>query len=79
MKITLEVPDITTAAVALNHACAAYGRILYTLSLGLEIPAKFDALRDMDDETIMRRFNCLTSMYKQVEEIEKQHKNNSEV
>lgn len=71
MKIEIDVPDITTASKAINNAMAAYGHIVYSLILGCEVPNKLQPLAKLDEEELTKRFNCLKSIYKQLEEIEK--------
>ena len=71
MKIEIEVPDIKTAADAVNNAMAVYGDIVSTIMIGCEIPHRFAPLAKLSDEELTKRFNCLKSIYDQIEEIEK--------
>ena len=71
MKIEIEIPDITTTSKAINNAMVAYGDIVYSLILGCEVPNKFQPLAKLDEEELTKRFNCLKSIYEQLEEIEK--------
>lgn len=70
MKITIEVPDITTAAIAVNNATAAYGNILYAAKLQCEVPKGFECLLELDDETMLKQFDCLKSISDQIRHIE---------
>ena len=72
MKITLEIPDIKTAAIALNNACIAYGDLIYSVLLGASIPEKFRCLEKVDEEVLKERFECVKSIYQQIEAIEKE-------
>ena len=72
MKITIEVPDITTAAIALNNACIAYGDIVYAIELGAEVPSKFNGLRQIDEDVLRKRFECVKNIYTQIEKMEKE-------
>ena len=67
MKITIEVPDITTAAIALNNACIAYGDIICAIELGLQVPNKFSKLREIDEDVLRKRYECVKNIYAQVE------------
>jgi hypothetical protein len=71
MKIEIEVPDITTAAKAINNAMVAYGDIIYSVILGCEVPQKFQPLANLDEEELVKRFDCLKGICQQLEEIEK--------
>lgn len=71
MKITVEVEDITTFAIALNNAVTAYGDIVWALFIGCQIPDKFAKLKELQYEEVEKRFHCLKDVYKQVEEIER--------
>lgn len=70
MKITIEVSDITQTAIALNNAMVAYGDIISCIELGLPVMEKFRALEDVDDKVLRNRFECLRSVYKQIEALE---------
>ena len=71
MKIEIEVPDITTASKAINNATVAYGDIISAIMVGCEVPQRFAPLAQLSDEELRKRFNCLKSIYEQLEEIEK--------
>lgn len=71
MKIVIEVPDIKTAVDAINNAAVAYGDIVWSAILGCEVPRKFQPLAQLGEEELTRRLKCLTSIYKQLEEMEK--------
>ena len=71
MKIEIEVPDIKTAVDAINNAVVTYGDIIYALTLGCEVPKKFQALSKLSDDELMERFYCAKSIYEQLEIIEK--------
>lgn len=71
MKIEIEIPDITTAAKAINNAMVAYGDIVYSVILGCEVPQKFQPLTNLEEDELTKRFDCLKGIYKQLEEIEK--------
>ena len=75
MKIEIDIgDDITTFAKALNNACVAYGDVIYSIFLRCEISSKLQPLKDLTDEELQQRFDCLKSIYKQIEEIEKKEK-----
>lgn len=71
MKIEIEVPDIKTAAIAINNAIVAYNDIVWSIILGCEVPNKFRPLKTLDDEELEKRLSCLKDIYKQLEEMEK--------
>lgn len=71
MKIELEVPDITTAAIAMNNATIAYGKIIYAAILGCDVPEEFNPLLDLEPDILKERYQCLRNMYEQIETIEK--------
>ena len=71
MKIEIEVPDIKTAADAINNALVTYGDIVWSVILGCEVPNKFRPLAKLDEDELTKRLDCLKSIYKQLEEIEK--------
>lgn len=70
MKITIEVSDITQTAIALNNAMVAYGDIISCIELGLPVMEEFRVLEDVDDKVLRNRFECLRSVYKQIEALE---------
>ena len=71
MKIEIEVPDIKTAVDTINNAAIAYGDIVWSAILGCEVPRKFQPLTKLSEEELIKRLDCLKSIYKQLEEIEK--------
>ena len=66
VTITLEVDEATLDG--LNNAIAAYGDICWSLTLGTEVPAKFEPLKQKSEEEIRERFNALANFYKKIEE-----------
>lgn len=70
MKIEIEVPDIITAAKAINNAMAAYGNIVWSIILGCEVPKNFQSLANLDDDELTKRLDCLKGIYEQLEAIE---------
>ena len=66
VTITLEVDEIILNG--LNNAIAAYGDICWSLTLGTEVPAKFEPLKQKSEEEIRERFNALANFYKKIEE-----------
>ena len=71
MKIEIEVPDITTAAIAMNNAVAAYGKIVYAIMIGCDVSKEFEPLFDLEPDVLKERYRCLRNMYEQIETIEK--------
>lgn len=71
MKIEIEVPDIITAAIAMNNAMIAYGKIVYAVLIGCDVPKEFEPLHNLDEDVLKERYQCLRSMYEQIEAIEK--------
>lgn len=70
MKIEIEVPDIKTAADAINNAAILYGDVISCIHLGCSVPAKARPLKNLTDEELDKRFNCLKQIYQQLEAIE---------
>ena len=66
VTITLEVDEATLNG--LNNAIAAYGDICWSLMLGIEVPAKFELLKQKSEEEIRAKFNALVDFYKKIEE-----------
>ena len=62
--------DITQTAIALNNAMVAYGDIISCIELGLPVMEKFRVLENVDDKVLRNRFECLRSVYKQIEALE---------
>ena len=71
MKIEIEVPDIKTAADAINNALVAYGDIVWSVVLGCSVPQKLQPLAKLDEKELIKRLDCMKSIYEQLEEIEK--------
>ena len=67
-KVTLTLEVDETTLNGLNNAIAAYGDICWSLILGIEIPAKFELLKQKSEEEIRARFNALVDFYKKIEE-----------
>jgi hypothetical protein len=74
MKIEIEVPNIKTAADAINNAAIAYGDIVSALILGCDVPNKFKVLAKLSDDELMERFYCIKSIYEQLEVMENKFK-----
>ena len=72
MKITIEIPDITTAAIALNNALIAYSDLIFSINLGLSVPSKFNGLKEVDENVLKKRLGCVKNIYDQITEIEKE-------
>ena len=72
MKITIEIPDITTAAIALNNACITYSDLIFSINLGLSVPSKFNGLKEVDENVLKKRLECVKNIYDQITEIEKE-------
>ena len=70
MKIEIEIPDIKTAADAINNAAILYGDVIWAISLGCSVPAKAEPFKKLSDEELDKRFNCLKQIYQQLEAIE---------
>ena len=76
MKIELEINDIEVLSKALNNALTSYGDIVFSTIMRCNIPLKFEKLKDLPDEELMRRVNAIKDIYKQIEKIEERWKNN---
>ena len=64
MKITIEVPDISLAAKALNNAAVAFWYECH-------LPERFGPMKNLSQEEDRDRFNIVKSICEQVEAIEK--------
>ena len=71
MLVTLEIPDITEAAKAMNNATVAYGNVLFSAMLCCQVPKNFEFLCDLSDEELKKRYECVKSIYEQIEDIER--------
>ena len=71
MLVTLEIPDITMAAIAMNNATIAYGNIVYAASLGCSVPKEFEHFKELDEDKLMKRYQRVKSIYEQIEDIER--------
>lgn len=71
MKVTIEIPDITTACCALNNAVLAYGNVCRKIILGCDVPQILEPLKELDEHYLKQRYDCVASIYKQLEEIER--------
>ena len=76
MKIELEINDIEILSKALNNALATYGDIIFSSIMRCDIPLKFEKLKDLPDEELIKRVNAIKDIYKQIEKIEERWKNN---
>ena len=70
MKITIDVPDITLAAKALNNATATLGWFTWGALMGCDIPDRFHKMRDLDENELKKRVEIMKSIVAQVEAIE---------
>lgn len=64
-EITLYVDE--QAIKGLNNAVAAYGDIVWSCFLGLEIPAKFTKLKQLSEEELKSRFDAVKDFYLEIE------------
>ncbi len=71
MLVTIEIPDITAAAKAMNNATIAYGNVLSSAMLGCQVPKEFEFLYDFSDEELKNRYECVKSIYEQIEDMER--------
>ena len=76
MKIELETNNIEILSKALNNALATYGDIVFSSVMRCDIPIKFEKLKDLPDEELIKRVNAIKDIYKQIEKIEERWKNN---
>lgn len=70
MKIEIEVSDIKTAVDAVNNAAIAYGDVVSKIILCCDIPKSLEPLKNLSEEELTKRFNCLKQIYEQLEAIE---------
>ena len=70
MKIEIEVLDIKTAVDAINNAAIAYGDVINKVMLCCDIPNRLEPLKNISEEELTKRFNCLKQIYEQLEAIE---------
>ena len=71
MKITIDIPDIESAAKALNNAAAVLGWASWTASIGCKLPDRLSKMSELEEEELKRRFLLVKSICEQVEVIEK--------
>ena len=76
MKIELETNNIEILSKALNNALATYGDIVFSSIMRCDVPLKFEKLKDLPDEELIKRVNAIKDIYKQIEKIEERWKNN---
>lgn len=60
-EVTLYVSD--TQLNELGNAIAAYGDILYMISLGVNIPLKFKELENLSSDELRIRFDSLKQLH----------------
>lgn len=60
-EVTLYVSD--TQLNELGNAIAAYGDILYMISLGMNIPLKFKELENLSSDELRIRFDSLKQLH----------------
>lgn len=60
-EVTLYVSDIQLNE--LGNAIAAYGDILYMISLGINIPLKFKELENLSNDELRIRFDSLKQLH----------------
>ena len=70
MKITIDIPDIESAAKALNNAVAVLGWASWTASIGCKLPDRLSKMSELEEEELKRRFLLVKSICEQVEAIE---------
>ena len=71
MKITIDVPDISLAAKALNNAVVAFGEACWTHWCECHLPERLAPMKNLSQEEVKERFNIVKSICEQVEAIEK--------
>lgn len=69
-QIILDIEDITLFASALNNAILAYNDIVFGVLYGCEVSHKFAPLRNLSEEQLLSRIECLKGVYDQVIQIE---------
>ena len=62
-EITIQVSD--EQIKELGNAIAAYGDLLWKIELGLDIPEKYECLRESDIEPV-NRLNALKQLYNEL-------------
>ena len=71
MKVTIEIHDIKTACDALNNSVIAYGSAIRSVILGCDVPKVLEPLKELDEHYLKQRYDCVASIYKQLEDIER--------
>ena len=75
MVIEIEVDDLTTFAKAVNNATAVYGDIVSAIRFGCDPCVRHkvkEALEKIPEEELQRRFECLTDVYAQLVDKERE-------
>ena len=73
-QITLEVEDVTLFATALNNAVLAYNDIVFGITYECQVSSKFLPLKNLSEEQLFSRLQCLKNVYNQVIKIEQELK-----
>lgn len=75
MRVTLEIPDITIAAKAMNNATIALSEIVWAINLGCDVPKIFEPLRNVNEDDLNKRVSIMSHLTKQLEVIERKENN----
>ena len=78
MKIEIEIKDLKSTLDGLNNALHAYNDLIFAITIGCEIPKKYDGLKKYNEDELTHRFNCTKELYEQLVVYEaKENKNDT--
>lgn len=79
MKVEIDISpyDVTSVAKALNNAYVAYNDIIWGIELGTYVPAKWDKIKSLPYEELLKRRCILAELVKTFERLEEVENGNS--
>lgn len=73
MKIEIEINDLKATLDGLNNALHAYNDIIFGITMGCEVPKKYDGLKKYTEDELKHRLNCAKELYEQLSTYEVKH------
>lgn len=74
MKIEIEIKDLKSTLDGLNNALHAYNDLIFAITIGCEIPKKYNGLKKLNENELNYRLNCTRELYEQLLTIEMENK-----
>lgn len=74
MKIEIEINDLKATLDGLNNALHAYNDLIFAITMGCEIPKKYDGIKKLNENELNYRLDCARELYEQILTMEMENK-----